>query len=39
MEGLKIQLNFFEDIFNSNKNKFRVANLRYFNPIGAHPSD
>ena len=26
------------DVFNSNKDKFRVANLRYFNPIGAHPS-
>ena len=26
------------DIFNSNKDKLRVANLRYFNPIGAHPS-
>ena len=26
------------DIFKSNKNKWRIANLRYFNPIGAHPS-
>ena len=26
------------DIFNSSKNKWSVANLRYFNPIGAHES-
>ncbi len=27
-----------EDIFNSVPNKWRICNLRYFNPIGAHPS-
>ena len=27
-----------EDIFDSPKNKFKFASLRYFNPIGAHPS-
>ena len=26
------------DVFKSSKNKLRVANLRYFNPVGAHPS-
>ena len=26
------------DIFASNPNKWRIVNLRYFNPIGAHPS-
>ena len=26
------------DAFSSNSNKWRIANLRYFNPIGAHPS-
>ncbi len=26
------------DIFKSNKEKWKIANLRYFNPIGAHPS-
>jgi len=26
------------DIFNSSDNKWRIANLRYFNPIGAHES-
>ena len=26
------------DIFISNKNDWKIANLRYFNPIGAHPS-
>ena len=25
------------DIFNKNKKDWRIANLRYFNPIGAHP--
>ena len=27
-----------KDIFNDSKNKSRFASLRYFNPIGAHPS-
>ena len=27
-----------EDIFNSFPDKWRICNLRYFNPIGAHPS-
>ena len=27
-----------KDVFKSNSNKWRVANLRYFNPIGAHIS-
>ncbi|RPG57641.1 MAG: UDP-glucose 4-epimerase GalE [Flavobacteriales bacterium TMED235] len=26
------------DVFNSNPNKWKIVNLRYFNPIGAHPS-
>ena len=26
------------DIYNSDPNEWRIANLRYFNPIGAHPS-
>ena len=26
------------DVFNSSPNKWRIANLRYFNPIGAHYS-
>ena len=26
------------DIFQSNTGKWKIANLRYFNPIGAHPS-
>ncbi len=26
------------DIYNINKTDWRIANLRYFNPIGAHPS-
>ena len=26
------------DVFNSNPNLWRIINLRYFNPIGAHPS-
>ena len=28
----------FKDLFNSQKNVWRVCNLRYFNPIGAHHS-
>ena len=27
-----------KDTFNSSPNKWRICNLRYFNPIGAHPS-
>ncbi len=27
-----------EDIFNSNKDSWKITNLRYFNPIGAHSS-
>ena len=27
-----------ENIFNSEPSKWRIANLRYFNPIGAHES-
>ena len=27
-----------EDLFNSMPNTWRICNLRYFNPIGAHPS-
>ena len=26
------------DLYNSNPNKWKIANLRYFNPIGAHSS-
>ncbi len=26
------------DIYNSEPNEWKIANLRYFNPIGAHPS-
>ena len=26
------------DIYNANNDKWKIANLRYFNPIGAHPS-
>ncbi len=29
---------FLNDVFNSSPNKWRIANLRYFNPIGAHYS-
>ncbi len=29
---------FLADIFASNPNKWKIANLRYFNPIGSHPS-
>lgn len=28
----------FNDFFQSNKKKLKIANLRYFNPVGAHPS-
>ena len=28
---------FLQDIYNSNKNIWKIANLRYFNPVGAHP--
>ena len=27
-----------KDIFKSSKKKYKIASLRYFNPIGAHPS-
>ncbi len=27
-----------EDLFKSNPNEWRISSLRYFNPIGAHPS-
>jgi UDP-glucose 4-epimerase len=30
--------NLCNDIFNKNKEEWRIANLRYFNPIGAHQS-
>ena len=30
--------NISNDIFNNSKNDWRIANLRYFNPIGAHSS-
>ena len=30
--------NILEGLFSSSKNKWRIANLRYFNPIGAHKS-
>ena len=30
--------NLLNDVFGAKKNKWRVAILRYFNPIGAHPS-
>ena len=29
---------FLSDVFKSNRDKWGVINLRYFNPIGAHPS-
>ena len=29
---------FLNDIFNSANDKWKIMNLRYFNPIGAHPS-
>ncbi len=28
---------FLQDIFDSNQSIWRIANLRYFNPVGAHP--
>tara|TARA_Y100001968_G_C19312468_1_gene694928 strand:- start:55 stop:1101 length:1047 start_codon:yes stop_codon:yes gene_type:complete len=28
----------FHDLFKSNINKWRICSLRYFNPVGAHPS-
>ncbi len=30
--------NVLNDLYNSQPKKWRIANLRYFNPIGAHPS-
>ena len=30
--------NLLTDVYNSEKDKWKIANLRYFNPIGAHPS-
>ncbi len=30
--------NLLNDIFNKKRTDWRIANLRYFNPIGAHPS-
>ncbi len=30
--------NLLNDIYKKSPNKWRIANLRYFNPIGAHPS-
>ena len=30
--------NLLNDLFNSQKIKFKIANLRYFNPVGAHSS-
>ena len=30
--------NLFSDFFYSSKMKLKIANLRYFNPVGAHPS-
>ena len=30
--------NILRDVFNSDKKNWRIANLRYFNPVGAHPS-
>ncbi len=30
--------NFLEDIYMSNSNNWKIANLRYFNPVGAHTS-
>ena len=29
---------FLSELFNANPNKWKIANLRYFNPIGAHSS-
>ena len=30
--------NLLNDLYKSEGNKWRIANLRYFNPVGAHPS-
>ena len=30
--------NILKDLFDSSSNKWKIANLRYFNPIGSHPS-
>ncbi len=30
--------NMFYDLFNSNNNLWKICSLRYFNPVGAHPS-
>ena len=30
--------NVLNNIFNSDSSRWRICNLRYFNPIGAHPS-
>ena len=30
--------NLLKDVFESESNQWKIANLRYFNPIGAHPS-
>ena len=30
--------NILKDLFMSDKEKWKIANLRYFNPVGAHPS-
>ena len=30
--------NIFYDLYNSNMNNWKICSLRYFNPVGAHPS-
>ena len=30
--------NMFDDLFKSNVNSWKICSLRYFNPVGAHPS-
>ena len=30
--------NMLSDLYNSNKNLWKICSLRYFNPVGAHPS-
>ncbi len=30
--------NMLNDLYNSNKNLWKICSLRYFNPVGAHPS-
>ena len=30
--------NMFNDLYNSNKDFWKICSLRYFNPVGAHPS-